>query len=163
MSNSFIQVNIYTDGSSRGNPGPGGFGVVLESSGYPPKEISQGFQETTNNRMELKAVIEALKSLKRTDVGVTIYSDSRYVVDSIEKGWVFGWQKKNFVGRKNPDLWKEFLPLYMKIKPKLVWIKGHNDHPQNERCDKLAVAASKKENLLVDEGFVAQRNDSGLF
>lgn len=163
MSQNPIQVHIYTDGSSRGNPGPGGYGIVLESKGFPTKELSKGFFKTTNNRMELMAVVEALKVLKRDDLEVSIFSDSKYVVDSVEKKWVFGWQKKNFVGKKNPDLWKEFLPLYLKIKPKLVWIKGHNDHPQNERCDKLAVEASKKENLAVDEGFEALKNNSKLF
>lgn len=163
MPSKITQVHIYTDGSSRGNPGPGGYGIVLESQGYPTKELSQGFLKTTNNRMELMAVIEALKVLKRDDIAVTIFSDSKYVVDSVEKKWVFGWQKKNFVGKKNPDLWKEFLPLYMRIKPKFVWIKGHNDHPQNERCDKLAVEASKKENLLPDVGFLEQETNQGLF
>jgi ribonuclease HI len=157
------KVNIYTDGACRGNPGPGGYGVVLESPGYPPKELSAGFQKTTNNRMELLAVIVALQSLKRTDVDVTVYSDSKYVVDSITKGWVFGWQKKNFKDKKNPDLWREFLLVYTKTKPKFVWIKGHNEHPQNERCDRLAVAAAQKKELLVDEGFEKDTQNEGLF
>lgn len=163
MPQNTTQINIYTDGSSRGNPGPGGFGAILESPGYPSKEISAGFLKTTNNRMELLAVIEGLKTLKRTDVQITIFSDSKYVVDAIEKGWVFGWHKKNYVGKKNPDLWREFLPLYQKLKPKFIWIKGHNNHPQNERCDQLAVAASKKENLPPDIGFEATSNTEGLF
>lgn len=153
-----IKVDIYTDGSSLGNPGPGGFGIVMESLGYPSKEVSGGFRKTTNNRMELMAVIVALEQLKKQNVNVTIYSDSKYVVDAVAKGWVFGWQKKGFVGKKNPDLWRRFLPLYRKFKPKLKWIKGHNDHPQNERCDKLAVAAAKKENLPADVGFEATDN-----
>jgi len=157
-----IKVDIYTDGSSRGNPGPGGFGVVLESPGFPTKEISGGYRKTTNNRMELLAVIVALRAIKKTNVDVTIYSDSKYVVDAVEKGWVFGWMKKGFANKKNPDLWRDFLPLYQKIKPKLVWIKGHNDHPQNEKCDKLAVAAAKKENLPPDFGFEASL-DQELF
>ena len=157
------RVNIYTDGACRGNPGPGGYGIVLESPGYPPKEISAGFRKTTNNRMELLAVIEALKSLKRQDVDVTVYSDSKYVVDAITKGWVFSWQKKNFKDKKNPDLWKEFLTIYPITKPKFVWIKGHNEHPQNERCDKLAVAAAQLENLPADQGFEAQNEGAKLF
>ncbi len=158
-----INVNIYTDGASRGNPGPGGFGAILESPGYPPKEISGGFLKTTNNRMELKAVIEALKTLKRSDVSVTVFSDSKYVVDAINKGWLFSWQKKNFAGKKNPDLWKEFLQLYPITKPTFVWIKGHNEHPQNERADKLAVAAALQPNLPADEGFETEEKTAGLF
>ena len=157
-----FQVDIYTDGSSLGNPGPGGFGIIMESPGYPTKEVSGGFKKTTNNRMELLAVIIALELLKKENVDVTIYSDSKYVVDAVVKGWVFGWQKKGFAGKKNPDLWRRFLPLYRKFKPKLEWIKGHNDHPQNERCDKLAVAAAKKENLPPDLGFEASL-DQELF
>ena len=151
-----IKVDIYTDGSSRGNPGPGGFGLVMESPGFPTKEVSGGFRKTTNNRMELLAVIVGLELLKKPNVDVTIYSDSKYVVDAIEKKWVFGWQKKGFVGKKNPDLWRRFLPLYQKFKPQMVWIKGHNNHPQNERCDKLAVAAALKPNLPPDPWFESE-------
>ena len=153
-----LTVNIFTDGACRGNPGPGGYGAILESPGYPAKELSAGFSRTTNNRMELLAVIEALKSLKRYDVEATVFSDSKYVVDAINKGWVFAWQKKNFKDKKNPDLWREFLAIYPKTKPKFVWIKGHNEHPQNERCDKLAVAAALKENLPPDLGFEVLKN-----
>ncbi len=164
MSGTPTLVSIYTDGSSRGNPGPGGYGAVLECQGYPSKEISGGFLRTTNNRMELLAVIQALKTLKRQNVSVVIYSDSKYVVDAVEKKWVFGWSKKGFVGKKNPDLWKEYLKLHAIFKPKFVWVKGHNNHPQNERCDKLAVAAAQQENLPKDLGFEAAENkNNSLF
>ncbi|EIJ38077.1 ribonuclease HI [Galbibacter orientalis] len=147
-------VHIYTDGSSRGNPGPGGYGIVMEWVGKPyKKEFSEGFKKTTNNRMELLAVIEALKKLKKSNTLVKVFSDSKYVVDAVEKGWVFGWEKKNFKDKKNPDLWIEFLKQYRKQKVNFQWIKGHNNHPQNERCDFLAVEASKKPNLPIDKGF----------
>lgn len=145
-------VNIYTDGAASGNPGPGGYGVVMESGRYR-KEASEGFRKTTNNRMELLATIVALKMLKRKDVEVHIYSDSKYVVDAVTKGWVFGWEKKSFKGKKNPDLWRLFLEQYRVFKPHLHWVKGHNNHPQNERCDQLAVEAYKKPDLKIDEGF----------
>ncbi len=157
-----IKVDIYTDGSSRGNPGPGGFGIVMESPGFPNKEVSGGFRKTTNNRMELLAVIVGLELLKKDNVEVTVFSDSKYVVDAIEKRWVFGWQKKGFAGKKNPDLWRRYLPLHMKFKPKMEWVKGHNNHPQNERCDTLAVTAAKKENLPPDQGYEAAES-TGLF
>ena len=115
-------ITIYTDGASRGNPGPGGFGVVL-LSGKHRKEISKGYSYTTNNRMELMSVIVGLESLKNPGSSVVIYSDSKYVVDSVEKKWVFGWQKKNFSGKKNPDLWKRFLQVYVQHKVKFIWIK----------------------------------------
>ena len=105
-----IPITIYTDGSSRGNPGPGGFGAVM-ISGSHRKEISQGYHLTTNNRMELMAVIVALETLKNENCNVTVYTDSRYVVDAIEKGWVFGWEKKHYSGKKNPDLWIRFLQI----------------------------------------------------
>ena len=148
-----MRVNVYTDGACSGNPGKGGYGIVMEWVGKPyKKEFSEGFRITTNNRMELLAVIVALEQLKKRDE-VIVYSDSKYVVDAVEKGWVFGWVKKGFKDKKNPDLWKRFLKVYKKHQVKFKWIKGHNDHPQNERCDQLAVAAAKKETLLVDEGF----------
>lgn len=151
------QVHIYTDGSSRGNPGPGGYGIIMEWVGKPyKKEFSQGFEKTTNNRMELMAVIEALKNLKMPDCNVTVFTDSKYVVDSVTKGWVFNWKRTNFKGKKNADLWQQFLTQYPKHQLNFVWIKGHNNHPQNERCDFLAVAASKKQNLLTDTGFELQ-------
>ena len=149
-----MQINLYTDGAARGNPGPGGYGIVLE---YPEKnyrkEFAEGFKHTTNNRMELRAVIEGLKKLKTTDLQVTVYTDSRYVADAVEKKWVFGWERKQFKDRKNADLWKELLEQIRAHSVKFVWIKGHNNHPQNERCDALAVAASKQQQLKEDIGF----------
>ncbi|MGB7786834.1 MAG: ribonuclease HI [Salinimicrobium sp.] len=148
------QVHIYTDGAARGNPGPGGYGIVMEWVGKPyKKEFSKGFKHTTNNRMELLAVIEALKKLKNKDTSVVVFTDSKYVADAVEKGWVFNWERKGFKDRKNTDLWKEFLKEYRQHKVRFQWVKGHNDHPQNERCDQLAVAASKGKRLLIDSGF----------
>jgi len=145
-------IHIYTDGSARGNPGPGGYGAIL-ISGNHRKEISQGFRMTTNNRMELLSVIAALEALKKEGEEVIVFSDSKYVVDSVEKGWLFGWVKKNFQGKKNSDLWKRFLIIYERHKVKFRWVKGHNSHPENERCDEMAVAASSTGNLMVDSGF----------
>ncbi len=157
-----MSVHIYTDGACSGNPGKGGYGIVMEWVGKPyQKEFSQGFKKTTNNRMELLAVIVALEQLKINGVEVTIFSDSKYVVDSVMKRWVFNWVKKGFKDKKNPDLWKRFLKVYSKHKVKLQWIKGHNDHPQNERCDRLAVAASQKSDLLIDEGFESLNTNIG--
>ena len=148
------QVHIYTDGAARGNPGPGGYGIVMEWVGKPyQKEYAEGFKLTTNNRMELLAVIKALKKLKNPFTEVLVFTDSKYVADAVNKGWVFGWEKKSFVNRKNADLWMEFLKIYRKHKVKFQWIKGHNQHPQNERCDALAVAASKLKNLPPDKGY----------
>ena len=145
-------ITVYTDGSSRGNPGPGGYGIVLKSGSHR-KEVSQGFKYTTNNRMELMSVIVALEMLKNANSEVVVYSDLKYVVDSIEQKWVFGWQKKGFKGKKNPDLWQRFLKIHPKHKVKFKWIKGHNENPENERCDELAVAAATGGNLLIDEGY----------
>lgn len=142
-------VTIYTDGSSRGNPGPGGFGTVL-LSGSHRKEISGGYRKTTNNRMELLAVIAGLEALKRTNTEVLIYSDSKYVVDSVEKGWLWGWVKKGFKGKQNADLWKRFIPVYKLQKVKFKWVKGHAGIPENERCDQLAVEAATQPNLPPD-------------
>ena len=148
------KVHIYTDGAARGNPGPGGYGVVMEWVGKPyKKEFSKGFKHTTNNRMELLAVIDALKKLKNPGTPVLVFTDSKYVVDSVKKGWVFGWEKKGFKDRKNSDLWKDFLTEYRKHEVDFKWIRGHNNHIQNERCDVLAVEASKKPRLLIDQGF----------
>jgi ribonuclease HI len=159
-----IDITIYTDGASRGNPGPGGYGVVL-LSGPHRREISEGFKSTTNNRMELLAVIIGLEALKKDGMNVTIYSDSQYVVNSVEKGWVFGWVKINFKGKKNSDLWKRFLSVYNRHKVKFIWIKGHNETKENERCDRLAVAAAlDKANLKDDVGFLeSQAEDEALF
>ena len=149
-------VHIYTDGAASGNPGPGGFGVVMEWVGKPyKKEFSQGFKHTTNNRMELMAVIVALAKLKKEGTSATIFTDSKYVSDAVNKGWIFNWERKNFANRKNPDLWKAFLKVFRRHKVKIEWIKGHNNHPQNERCDRLAVMASKGENLPEDDGYQA--------
>jgi len=144
-------VHIYTDGAAKGNPGPGGYGVVMELVGQAyRKEFYEGFRLTTNNRMELLAVIVGLEKLKAPGMSVLVVSDSKYVVDSIEKKWVLGWEKKGFVGRKNPDLWKRFLKIYRQHKVDFKWIKGHNSHPQNERCDQLAVMASMQPVLNID-------------
>ena len=148
-------ITIYTDGSSRGNPGPGGFGVVM-LSGKHRKEISMGFAHTTNNRMELMSVIVGLETLKRDGEPVTIYSDSKYVVDAVEKGWLFGWEKKDFKGKKNPDLWKRFLKIFRKHKVKFVWVKGHAENKENNRCDELAVNASMDHQLHEDTGYLSE-------
>lgn len=145
-------ITIYTDGASRGNPGPGGYGTIL-ISGNHRKELSQGYKITTNNRMELLSVIVGLEALKKKGEEVMIYSDSKYVVDSVEKKWVFGWAQKNFKGKKNADLWIRFLKIYKEHKIKFHWIKGHNFHPMNERCDELAVEAALGNHLLTDSGY----------
>lgn len=156
------QVHVYTDGAARGNPGPGGYGIVMEWVGKPyRKEFSKGYQHTTNNRMELLAVIEALKKLKKPGTAVLIFTDSKYVVDAVQKGWVFNWEKKGFKDKKNVDLWIEFLKEFRKHQVQFKWIKGHNNHRQNERCDALAVEASKGKRLLIDSGFEGDQN--GLF
>ena len=144
-------VHIYTDGAAKGNPGNGGYGVVMEWVGKPyKKEFYEGFRLTTNNRMELLAVIVGLEKLKVQGTKVLVISDSKYVVDSVEKKWVFGWEKKGFTGKKNPDLWMRFLKIYRKHQVDFKWIKGHNNHPQNERCDELAVMASLGDELSID-------------
>lgn len=148
-----MRVTIYTDGAASGNPGPGGYGVVLESSAGHRKELSGGFRRTTNNRMELLAAIVGLKELKSTEVPVTVVSDSKYVVDAINKGWLRSWEKKAFKDKKNPDLWKRMIPLLDKYSPTFQWVKGHNNHPQNERCDALAVQASRQQHLPADTGY----------
>ena len=154
-------ITIYTDGSAKGNPGNGGYGAVM-MSGQHKKELSEGFRMTTNNRMELLSVIVALESIKTGGADVQIFSDSKYVVDSVEKGWVFGWQKKGFKGKKNIDLWKRFLLIYPKHTIKFNWVKGHAGNLYNERCDELAVNAAESDNLLVDEGYENQQ-DKGMF
>jgi ribonuclease HI len=158
-----MKVNVYTDGACSGNPGKGGYGILMEWVGKPyKKEFSEGFRLTTNNRMELLAVIVALEQLKKEGIAVVVYSDSKYVVDSVEKKWVFNWVKKGFKDKKNADLWRRFLLVYKKHEVKFQWIKGHNEHPQNERCDQLAVKATKKEALQIDEGFeLSQNNKAG--
>jgi len=155
-------ITIYTDGASSGNPGPGGYGAVL-LSGKHRKELSQGYKLTTNNRMELLAVIVALEALKKEGSEVIIYTDSKYVADAVEKNWVFDWEKKNFKKKKNPDLWKRFLLVYRKHQIKFKWIKGHANIPENERCDRLAVMASQQSGLLDDNGYVNENGKNNLF
>lgn len=144
-----MEIIIYTDGAAKGNPGRGGYGVVM-MAGAHRKEMSQGYRHTTNNRMELLSVIVALESLKNPQQHVTVYSDSKYVVDAIEKKWLFGWEKKYFAKTKNPDLWKRFLQIFRQHHVKFKWVKGHNENPHNERCDELAVAAAEQKKLLID-------------
>jgi len=154
-------VIIYTDGSAKGNPGNGGYGVVL-MCGSHRKEVSEGFELTTNNRMELLSVIVGLESLKKEKTFVTIYSDSKYVVDAIEKKWLFSWEKKNFLKKKNPDLWIRFLKIYRKHMVSFVWIKGHSNIKENERCDQLAVKAAESKKLKKDfwyENHIANNNE----
>ena len=147
------KIEIYTDGAASGNPGPGGYGIVLKY-GKHRKEISCGFKHTTNNRMELLAVIVSLEQLKYKGSNVVIYSDSSYVCNTVNKGWLNDWEKKRFRKTKNPDLWKRFLKVYRNHDVTLIWIKGHAKNPDNEICDKLAVAASKEDNLAEDEGYL---------
>ena len=145
-----MKVTVYTDGAASGNPGPGGYGAVLEA-GKHSRELWGGFRRTTNNRMELLAVIVALEALKNPGMEVLVVSDSKYVIDSVEQGWVFDWEKKGFAKKKNPDLWKRFLAIYRQHKVTFQWIRGHNGHPQNELCDRLAVAAREQKDLPADE------------
>lgn len=145
-------IRIYTDGAASGNPGPGGLGAVL-LFGPKKKELSRGFRLTTNNRMELLAVITALEALKTTAYPVEVYSDSKYVTEAVNQGWVFNWEKKQFDKKANPDLWIRFLPLYRKYKPRFIWVKGHADNVYNNRCDELAVAAYKQKSLEIDSAF----------
>lgn len=142
-------VKIYTDGSSRGNPGKGGYGVILTYNEHR-KELSEAFRMTTNNRMELLAVIKGLEALKRPTQDVLVYSDSKYVVNAVTKGWVFAWEKKGFDKKKNKDLWARFLVLYRLHKVKMVWVKGHAGHQYNERCDELATRCALKGPWAVD-------------
>jgi ribonuclease HI len=151
-----LNVTIYTDGAARGNPGPGGYGTVL-ISGQFRKELSEGFELTTNNRMELLAVIVGLESLKIENSQVTIYSDSKYVVDAVEKGWIWNWVKTRFKGKKNEDLWLRFLKVYQKHQVKFIWVKGHSEIPENERCDHLAVEASMQPGLKKDSSYLLNR------
>ena len=149
-------ITIYTDGAAKGNPGPGGYGTVLIYKQHR-KELSEGFRLTTNNRMELLAVIKGLEELKVDGLPVQIYSDSKYVVDAVEKGWIWGWQKKGFKDKKNVDLWKRYIPLHLRFKPKFVWVKGHAGNIENERCDVLAVEAALSPGLKADIGYESNR------
>jgi ribonuclease HI len=148
------RVEIYTDGGASGNPGPGGYGALLRY-GTHRKELSGGFRLTTNNRMELLAVITALEALNRTGMDVDVYSDSKYVVDAVQKGWVMNWEKKHYLNKKNPDLWKRFLVVYRKHNVIFHWVKGHAGNPLNEQVDQLAVAAYKDGELLIDAVYEA--------
>ncbi len=153
------KIHIYTDGACSGNPGNGGYGLVMEWVGKPyKKEFSEGFLKTTNNRMELLAVIVALENLKFNNLDITVYSDSKYVTDAINKDWIAKWKRRRYSNVKNTDLWRRFVKLYDRHKPKMIWIKGHNNHLQNERCDQLAVTASKRKKLLIDSGFEARKD-----
>jgi ribonuclease HI len=151
------KIEIYTDGAASGNPGPGGYGIVLKYGNHR-KELSRGFRHTTNNRMELLAVIVALEQLKYKGSEVILYSDSSYVCNAINKDWIHNWEKKGFRKTRNPDLWKRFLKVYRNHNVTLIWIKGHAKNPDNEICDKLAVAASKKDNLSEDEGYLYEED-----
>jgi ribonuclease HI len=146
------QLIIYTDGAARGNPGPGGYGVVMQWGGTM-RELSQGFRRTTNNRMELMAVVVALQTLTRDGLDIVIYSDSSYVVNSVEKGWVHGWVKTGFKGKKNADLWRQYLQHHGRHRIKFVWVKGHADNVYNNRCDQLATEAADSRNWLIDTGY----------
>lgn len=161
MAASGQQLIIYTDGSSRGNPGPGGFGAIL-MYGDRRKEISGGYRKTTNNRMELLGVISALESLTKKNISVTIYSDSQYIVRAVEEKWLDKWVRTNFAGgKKNRDLWMRYYKLAKDYQVAFKWVKGHADNPLNNRCDELATAAADGKNLLIDEGY--ERGDEALF
>jgi len=147
-------IQIYTDGAARGNPGKGGYGIVL-LSGSHRKEMAQAYRLTTNNRMELLAVIVALESLKSGDHQITIYSDSKYVVDAFLKRWIDGWVRKNWDKVKNPDLWQRLLPLYKTLKPQFIWVKGHASNPLNNRCDELATEVADQGPWLIDSAYEA--------
>jgi len=156
------EITVYTDGAAKGNPGPGGYAAIL-LSGHHRKELSEGFRRTTNNRMELLAVIVALEQIKQKPSKVQIFSDSKYVVDAVEKKWLFNWEKKGFAKKKNIDLWKRFLKIYREHEVVFHWVKGHAGNPLNERCDQLAVAAAENRKLSIDEGFESQPATNSLF
>lgn len=155
-------IEIYTDGACSGNPGPGGYGIVMKFQNQR-KELSQGFKKTTNNRMELLAVIIGLESIKKPDIPIIVYSDSKYVVDAINLGWVNSWLKKGFKDKANLDLWQRFLKIHQKYQVKFVWVKGHAENIENNRCDELAVNASKGAQLLIDEGYENNNTNTSLF
>ena len=153
-----MSIKIYTDGAAKGNPGKGGYGVVL-ISGKHRKEISGGFEKTTNNRMELLAVIVALEHIKKPNAQITVYSDSKYVVDAVEKKWVFSWYKNNFNKKKNSDLWRRFLVVYKKHQVEFIWVKGHSNNEENNRCDALAVSAA--ESTILEKDVWYEKESSG--
>ena len=146
-------IKIYTDGASKGNPGAGGYGVILQCQGHS-RELAAGFGLTTNNRMELLAVIIGLEALKKEGQQVVVYSDSKYVVDAVEKGWLAAWLKKNFKNKKNADLWRRFWGVYRRHQVMFYWLKGHAGHPENERCDVLATQSALQKTLAVDHGYL---------
>lgn len=152
------KITIYTDGAAKGNPGPGGYGIVMKY-GQHRKELSQGYRLTTNNRMELLAVIVALETLKFENSNVVIYTDSKYVVDAVEKRWVFDWEVKHFKKKKNEDLWRRFLIIYRKQNVSFIWVKGHADNVENNVCDRLACDAATGYNLLEDENYEDLKNE----
>jgi len=151
-------VEIYTDGAASGNPGPGGFGVVL-LFGNLRKELSEGYRHTTNNRMELLAVIRAMETLKRKDIKVRVYTDSKYVSEAVNQGWLENWKRRKFKKVKNVDLWIKFIELYEIYRPEFIWVKGHADNRENERCDRLAVEASRSGILKEDEGYISGEDE----
>ena len=147
------ELVVYTDGAARGNPGPGGYGVILKW-GKTEKELSGGYRLTTNNRMELLAVITALESLKKANLQIVVYSDSQYIINSIQLGWLKKWIATDFKGgKKNKDLWLRYATLAAAHTIRLVWVKGHADNAYNNRCDLLATKAADGKNLDVDEGY----------
>lgn len=151
-------IRIYTDGAASGNPGPGGFGIVMLYKQHR-KEMSEGFRLTTNNRMELLSVIIALESIKKAESKVIVHSDSKYVVDSINLKWIDNWQKTGFKKKANVDLWQRFLKIRHKHHTKFIWVKGHASNVENNRCDELAVAAYKTKHLHIDEGYEASKSE----
>jgi len=156
------KITIFTDGAARGNPGPGGYGVVLQTDRHK-KELSEGYKLTTNNRMELLAVIAGLEALKQKGSEVVIYTDSKYVADAVNNGWIFEWERKAFRKKKNTDLWRRFLKIYRQHKVTFKWIEGHSGIPGNERCDRLAVEASEGNELLEDTGYLEESGEGKLF
>jgi ribonuclease HI len=157
------EVTVYTDGAASGNPGPGGYGAVMMCNGHQ-KELSGGFAHTTNGRMELMAVVVALESLKCDNCRVQVFTDSSYVADAVEKGWLFQWERCAFIKKKNADLWRRFLKTYRRHHVRIQWLKGHAGNRFNERCDRLAVAASRQPALPEDTGYIqSKQHDAGLF
>lgn len=154
-----LKLKMFTDGAARGNPGPGGYGTILVWGSHV-KELSGGYKLTTNNRMELRAVIAGLESLTRDGLEVEVYSDSKYVCEAVEKGWIWNWIKTGFKGKKNADLWMQFAELYRKHKVKFIWIKGHAGHPENERCDRLATQAADNAAIQADTGYLMSLNSN---
>jgi len=156
------KITIFTDGAAKGNPGPGGYGVVLQTDRHK-KELSEGFKLTTNNRMELLAVIVGLEALKQKNSDVVIYTDSKYVADAVNEGWVFQWERKAFKKKKNTDLWRRFLKIYRQHNVIFKWVEGHSGIQGNERCDRLAVEASEQDKLLDDKGYLEEQRGGSLF